>query len=331
VGISTYHQWQQKAKYGSLENEKPVPKRRPKTTPPQEIAQALNLSLTHQSWGGQKLSDYLLVNKVCYLSPSTAARLKKKAKEFLDEHNLKLVMNYEFINANDAWALDFLEFKWGVHTLYVLPIVDDCSRYVLNWTVTTNPTVELVKELLKETFLLHGLPKVIKTDNGPQFRQELAGFLQALGVEHYPSPYRTPTFNGKAERLNLDLRDVVEKAAQAETIEECITIIGRTFYEHNYVRPHQALDGITPYQRYSGFEERIKAQIKRFKEQELHRKELLAKRALWVPGRPDPQYRPKKIIVPGQPKNNLIGLIVPVKSRNNRGKIIGFVRQSLAV
>jgi len=39
----------------------------------------------------------------------------------------------------------------------------------------------------------------------------------------------------------------------------------------------------------------------------------------------------EKLNVPGQPENNLKGLIVPVKSRNNRDKIIGFVRQSLAV
>jgi transposase InsO family protein len=43
-----------------------------------------------------------------------------------------------------------------------------------------------------------------------------------------------------------------------ENLEECISIIGRCFYEYNYIRPHQALGGVTPYQRFSGFEDELK-------------------------------------------------------------------------
>jgi len=296
-----------------------------------EIARALNLSLSHPDWGEKTLSNFLLLNNICWLSPSTLGRIKKKIKETLAGYNLIPAMSYEFINPNDAWALDFLEFKWGVHTLYILVVLDDCSRFVLNWTITSHPTAELVKELLSETFAIYGLPNVVKTDNGPQFRKELAEFLKVAEIEHYPSPFRTPTFNGKVERLNLDLRDVTETAGQASTVEECITIIGRALYEHNFIRPHQSLDGITPYQRYAGFEEHIKDQIRRFKEQQAQKTKTLAAKKFWVPGRPDPNHIHNKILLPGESGNNTKGLIVPVKSRNVQGKTIGFVRQSFAV
>lgn len=315
-----------------MDNKKPVPQNQPRIIPTHEVAQALNVSLGHHDWGEKKLSQFLVLNNICWLSPSTLGRIKKKLKEMLAGHKLTLPMSYEFINPNDAWALDFLQFEWGLHTLYILVILDDCSRFVLNWSVTSHPTTQLVKELLTETFAIYGLPKVVKTDNGPQFRKQLAEFLNNARIEHYPSPFRTPTFNGKIERLYGDIRTATESAGQASTIEECISIIGKALYEHNYIRPHQALGGITPYQRYAGLEEHIKEQIKRFKEQLKAQKtnKFTAKR-LWTPGSPKTNHIQKNILLPGKSGNKTKGLIVPVKSKNTQGKIIGFVRQSFAV
>jgi len=216
-----------------------------------------------------------------------------------------------------------------MHKLYILTILDDSSRYLLNWTITTEPTTALVKELLTETFLIFGAPRLVKTDNGPQFRQELSSFLTELDIEHYPSPYRKPQFNGKTERQNKELRFAADLAAKAASADEIVTIIGRSFYEYNYIRPHQALAGITPYMRYSGFEDELKARMKVFKEQELQKKHRILKRAIWLPGEPDPDYVPRDLILPGQPVKNLNGLIVPVRSRKKRNKTVGYVRQTI--
>lgn len=216
-----------------------------------------------------------------------------------------------------------------MHKLYILIILDDSSRYLLNWTITTEPTTALVKELLTETFLIFGAPRLVKTDNGPQFRQELSSFLTELGIEHYPSPYRKPQFNGKTERQNKELRFAAELAAKAASADEIVTIIGRSFYEYNNIRPHQALAGITPYMRYSGFEDELKARMKVFKEQELQKKHRILKRAIWLPGEPDPDYVPRDLILPGQPVKNINGLIVPVRSRKKRNKTVGYVRQTI--
>lgn len=326
ISASAYHKWE---KRDTLEDLKPVPKNRPRTTPPEELSRALDTTLNYNRWGGQKLCAYLLLNGFFYLSPATLNRIKKYVGQVIKAKDLKLPVSYEFINAGDAWSLDFLEFIWGMHKLYILVVIDDCSRYLLNWTVTSKATTELVQELLKETFLIHGTPKVLKSDNGPQFREELASYLEKMQIEHYPSPYRQPEYNGKTERQNKELRFAVKRAALTETIEECISIIGRSFYEYNYIRPHQAIGSVTPYQRFSGFEEEIKARVQVFKERELQRKERLVQRTLWVPGYPDPQYVPQKLVLPGQPKEYPKGLIVPVKSKKHRGKTIGYVRQSL--
>ena len=322
---SAFHKWKQ---HSTLEDKKPVPQNQPQTTPPEKLVWALGASFARIHWGGQKLSTHLAQNEICYLSPATLNRIKKHAREVLAEKQLTLPVSYEFINPNDAWSLDFLKFKWGVYTLYILTVIDDYSRYLLNWTVTTKPSVELVKELLQETCLLHGAPKVVKSDNGPEFRKELTRFLEERQIIHHPSPYRRPPYNGKTERQNKELRFAAEIAAKTETPEECIRVIGNFFYEYNHIRPHQALGGMTPYQRFSGFEEELKHRVQVFKERELRQKQL-AKRKLWVPGQPDPQYIPQKLIIPNQPEEKPKGLIVPVKSKKYRGNRIGFVRQSL--
>lgn len=269
------------------------------------------------------------MNGISYLSPATLNRIKKRLTGIIKKKDLKLAVSYEFINANDAWSLDFLEFKWGERKLYILTIIDDHSRYLLNWTVTTEATAKLVQELLTETCLIFGAPRVLKSDNGPQFREELALFLKKLQIEHYPSPKKRPTYNGKTERHNEEVRFAVNKAVLADNIDDFVSILGRSFYEYNYIRPHQALEGITPYMRYGGFEDELKARIKVFKEQEVQRKARLLKRTIWLPGAPDPEHVPQKLIIPGQQEKSLKGLIVPIKSKKTRGKTIGYVRQSL--
>lgn len=326
MSTSCYHSWQ---KQEDLDDKSSAPHRKPKATPPDILEKALSTTLFYNTWGGVKLSTFLLNNGFCYLSPATLNRIKKRLTGHLKKKELKLAVSYEFINPNDAWSIDFLEFKWGNHKLYILTILDDCSRYLLNWTVTTEATTAKVQELLKDTFVLFGLPKNLKSDNGPQFREDLVSFLEKFKIEHFPSPPMRPTYNGKTERHNEEVRFAVNRAVMTDTVEDLINVLGRSFYEYNYIRPHQALDGATPYMRYSGLEEEIKARIEVFKEQEVQRKKHSSKRAIMLSGDPDPDYVPQALILPGQHKKISQGLIVPVKSKNIQGETIGYVRQSL--
>ena len=326
--VSTFHGWGARE---SLADKKPVPEKQPRTTPLKELSSALNMTLRYNHWGGVKLSSFLVRNKVFYLSPATLNRIKKKLTGLVQRKKLKLAVSYEFINPNDAWSLDFLTFTWGHHRLYILVIIDDCSRYLLNWTIVTEATSELVRKLLCETFLIFGAPKILKSDNGPQFREELKSFLRELSIEHYPNPVWRPTYNGKTERHNQEVRFAVEKAAKAAGVESMVSTIGHSFHEYNYLRPHQALGGSTPYERYTGLDEEIRARIELVKEQDLFRKAMKLKRTIWIPGKPDPDYVPGKLIAPGNSQTKEKGLIVPIKSKMTRGKTIGYVRQSLHV
>ncbi|MDY6827415.1 MAG: hypothetical protein SVV67_09635 [Bacillota bacterium] len=82
-----------------------------------------------------------------------------------------------------------------------------------------------------------------------------------------------------------------------------IRIIGRPLYEYNYLRPHQALDGVTPYEQYIGLDEKMKARIEFVKKQNFFRKAMKQKRTIWIPGMPDPGYVPGKLFIPDNSQN----------------------------
>ena len=52
-------------------------------------------------------------------------------------------------------------------------------------------------------FFIHGLPKSIKSDNGPQFRQEFSNYCDHNGITHHRVTPRWPQANGEMERQNV--------------------------------------------------------------------------------------------------------------------------------
>ena len=156
-------------------------------------------------------------------------------------------------------------------------------------------------------------------------------FLENLCIEHYPSPKKRPTYNGKTERHNKEVRFTFKIASQASDPATMISINVRSLCEYDYLRPHHALGGHTPYEQYIGLGGEMKAHIEFVKEQDLFRKAMKQKRTIWIPGMPDPDYVPGKLFIPGNSQNEKKGIIVPIKSKKTRGKTIGYVRQSLHV
>ena len=85
----------------------------------------------------------------------------------------------------------------GVH--YIVT-VDYFSRYpeVMKMTSTTSAAVI---NALKAVFSRHGLPEVLRSDNGPQYAsQEFAQFADSYNFKHITSSPLYPQSNGQAER-----------------------------------------------------------------------------------------------------------------------------------
>ena len=94
---------------------------------------------------------------------------------------------------------------------YVL-LVDYFSRYpevVKLSTTTSNAVISVMKSI----FARHGVPEVVRSDNGPQFSaEEFAKFSSSFGFQHVTSSPRYPQSNGQVERMVQTVKRMIQKS-----------------------------------------------------------------------------------------------------------------------
>lgn len=105
-------------------------------------------------------------------------------------------------------AIDLFQLKGRDYVL----MVDYYSRFpeVVSLSSTS---ASAVIAAIKSCFSRHGIPDVVRTDNGPQFAsQEFANFALSYGFEHETSSPRYPQSNGAVERMVRTVKDLLYKS-----------------------------------------------------------------------------------------------------------------------
>lgn len=94
-------------------------------------------------------------------------------------------------------ATDLFELR-GVHYLLM---IDYFSRYPEVTRLTTTTSAAVITAM-KAAFARHGIPEVVRSDNGPQYSShEFAAFAESYGFQHSTSSPLYPQSNGQAERM----------------------------------------------------------------------------------------------------------------------------------
>jgi transposase InsO family protein len=97
-------------------------------------------------------------------------------------------------------------------SFYVLALIDMHSKYVCA-KVLPHVKSEDVIDFLQSLFMTFGLCNKITTDNGSQFSSELfTTFLRCHGISHVKSSIYNPMANGSIERVNRNLKKILENA-----------------------------------------------------------------------------------------------------------------------
>nr|GEY97472.1 retrovirus-related Pol polyprotein from transposon TNT 1-94 [Tanacetum cinerariifolium] len=94
---------------------------------------------------------------------------------------------------------------------YILPIVDDYSRYTwVHFLRSKDEAPEVIIKFLKRiTVLLQSPVIIIRTDNGIELKnQVLKEYFDTVGISHQISSVRTPQQNGVVQRRNRTLVEV---------------------------------------------------------------------------------------------------------------------------
>ena len=95
---------------------------------------------------------------------------------------------------------------------HFLVVVDYFSRYpevVQMNSTTTTCTITALKNI----FTRHGIPEIVRSDNGPQYSShEFAAFAKAYQFQHITSSPLFPQSNGQAERMVQIIKKLFRKS-----------------------------------------------------------------------------------------------------------------------
>jgi putative transposase len=130
-----------------------------------------------------------------------------------------------------------------------LNILDDYNREALWIEVDTSIPAERVIRVLEVLLLWRGTPRQIRMDNGPELiSQQLAEWAQEHHIELAHIQPGKPAQNAYIERFNRTFRQEVLDAYLFDDLQEVRAITEDWLRQYNIIRPHQALQGLTPYQ-----------------------------------------------------------------------------------
>jgi transposase InsO family protein len=150
--------------------------------------------------------------------------------------------------ARQSYAIDFMHHRTVRGVVFrILVAVDEYTRELLCLRVARSFTTSDVARHPGELFAEYGTPNQVRSDNGPEFiSKSLQQWLRLRGVQQVLSRPGKPCDNGLCESTNGRLRDELLRPELFNTIKEAEDAVARFREEYNTIRPHSALDGLTP-------------------------------------------------------------------------------------
>jgi putative transposase len=147
-----------------------------------------------------------------------------------------------------VWAWDFLHDRTADgRPLKWLSVVDEYTRECLVLEVRRGLNAEEVVALLRRVVRVRGVPKHIRSDNGPEFiARAIRDWLARDGVEALYIAPGAPWENGHAEAFHSRLRDELVDGEEFASLLEAQTLAKEWQRAYNRERPHSALGYRTP-------------------------------------------------------------------------------------
>jgi putative transposase len=209
----------------------------------------------HPRWGPRKLLAWLEVRhpqRQWCVASTVGELLRREGLSQERVYRRRSVPRREPLVAcdrpNRVWCTDFKGwFRLGNgQRCEPWTLSDGYSRYLLRVQALGRPELEPVKAGFAGAFREHGLPEVMRSDNGRPFAGLGIGGLSRLAVWWiklgiHPERIRPgqPQENGRHERMHLTLQEVIQPPARNLAGQQRRFVAFRD--EFNHERPHEAL------------------------------------------------------------------------------------------
>lgn len=221
-----------------------------------QIVQALRqLAERQPRWGCKKMTHYLRNQgrgwnhkRIHRIYRELALHLHRKPRKRLAPRTAQVLEMPE--QADQTWSLDFMSDSLADGRVFrTLNVIDDFNREALWIEVDTSLPAERVVRVLEQLVFVRAAPTQIRMDNGPELiSQRLESWAKEKQIELLHIQPGKPAQNAYIERFNRTYREDVLDAYLFDTLEEVRAITERWLEDYNNIRPHDALQGLSPRQ-----------------------------------------------------------------------------------
>jgi transposase InsO family protein len=239
-----------------LYDQRRIPERVPHRTPDAVKELFLEARGLHPTWGSKKLKAWLESRMPGLKLPaaSTVHGLLRRAGLVKPRRRSQSTRaEGTALSAagapNDLWCADFKgQFRMqNGRYCYPLTITDQRSRFILGCEAFEQIDGTMVRTAFESTFRTFGMPRAIRTDNGPPFASRglqnlsrLSVWWKRLGIAHERIQPSHPEQNGQHERMHRTLKAETARPAAANLLQQQERF-DRFVEVFNQERPHEAL------------------------------------------------------------------------------------------
>ena len=162
-----------------------------------------------------------------------------------------LLRNLTIDRPNQVWAADITYIPMRRGFVYLVAVVDWCSRRVLSWRVSNTRTADFCVDAVHEAIVRYGAPEIFNTDQGSQFTSaDFIDVIKGNGIRVSMDGKGCWRDNVFVERLWRSVKYEEVYLHAYDSVAQAKTGLGRYFAFYNSRRPHQTFGGVTPDQTY---------------------------------------------------------------------------------
>ena len=278
----TFYNWYKRYLEGGYDGLAPKAKGRHQTwnkIPPHQQKQVVEEALEHEEMSARELACHIIDRHKWFISESSVYRILKRAGLITAPAHIVMSASDEFENkikrVNEMWQTDFTYFKiigWGWY--YVPTILDDYSRFIIEWDLRTHMSSEDVKPSVDKALNFAGLtkenaPKLLSDNAKCYLSREIKEFFEIKGIKPINGKPFHPQTQGKIERYHRTMKNVI-RLDNYYSPEDLKMAIAEFVKYYNYERYHESLGNLTPADVYFGRDRKIIKERTKIKEKTLN-------------------------------------------------------------
>ena len=168
--------------------------------------------------------------------------------------------------------IDINEFYIHKQKVYLVLLLDDYSRFLLNFSLLEQCNMEQIEKMVQQAIQRYGKMERLLSDRGFVFHgwrsiNAFEKFLEDMDIYHiHTSPYHPQTI-GKIEAVNKNIQKELLRQHEFSNISQAQEKISDWMWRYNYHRVHQGLDGLcVPADRFHGWLPEIEKQLSKLVE-----------------------------------------------------------------